>query len=105
MSAKHEARSDEGRALRALREIRIRAEPSWNADEPKLMFWFIRGEDAPRFEGQSWDNYLNQWLRRIPTGGRFKRIDGLVQTLDDLTAREYVESDPLDFDHLSARKA
>lgn len=30
-------------------------------------------------------------------------IDGLVQTLDELTARDYVESDPLDLDHLSSR--
>ena len=28
-------------------------------------------------------------------------IDRVVQTLDDLTGREYVESDPLDLDHLS----
>ena len=28
-------------------------------------------------------------------------IDRVVQTPDDLTGREYVESDPLDLDHLS----
>ena len=104
ISAKHDAQSDEGRALRTLREIRIRAEPSWSAEEIRVMFWFIRDEGAPSFEGKSWNSYREHWLRRVPPAGRFKSIDGVVQTLDDLTARDYVESDPLDFDHLSARK-
>jgi hypothetical protein len=30
-------------------------------------------------------------------------VNGVVMTLDDLTARDYVESDPLDLDHLSSR--
>lgn len=36
MSSKHDKQSDEGRALRALREIRVRADPSWDADEVDL---------------------------------------------------------------------
>ena len=104
ISAKHDAQSDEGRALRALREIRIRAEPSWSAEEIRVVFWFIRDEGLPSFEGRKWNSYREQWLRRVPTAGRFNSIDGAVQTLDDLSAREYVESDPLDFDHLSTRE-
>ena len=68
------------------------------------MFWFIRDENLLSFEGKSWDSYRQQWLRRVPTADRFHSIDGAVQTLDDLTAREYVESDPLDLDHLSVRR-
>jgi hypothetical protein len=30
-------------------------------------------------------------------------VIGAVATLDDLITRDYVESDPLDLDHLSAR--
>ena len=105
ISAKHDAESDEGRALRALREIRIRAEPSWSAEEIRIMFWFIHDDGSPLFEGKGWNTYREQWLRRVPTAGRFHSIDGAVQTLDDLTAREYVESDPLDLDHLSVRRA
>lgn len=48
MSSKHDKQSDEGRALRALREIRVRAEPSWDADAVKLAFWFIRDADDAR---------------------------------------------------------
>jgi hypothetical protein len=36
--------------------------------------------------------------------GRLRSVEGVVTSLDDLTARDYVESDPLDLDHLSARK-
>ena len=104
MSSKHDNESDEGRALRALREIRVRAAPSWDADEVGLIFWFIRNEDEPTFENQGWDHYLDAWLKRVTKKDRFIDVAGVVMTLDDLTAREYVESDPLDLDHLSSRE-
>lgn len=103
MASKHDKESDEGRALRALREIRIRAAPSWYAKEIRLTFWFIRNENEPTFEQQGWDYYLEEWLKRIQARDRFIEVDGVVQTLDDLTARDYVESDRLDLDHLSTR--
>lgn len=104
MLSKHDKESDEGRALRALRELRVRATPSWDADEVMLMIWFIRSEDEPSFENQGWDQYLDAWLKRVPKKDRFVDVAGVVTTLDDLTAREYVESDPLDLDHLSSRE-
>ncbi|RKT45530.1 hypothetical protein BDD21_2991 [Thiocapsa rosea] len=67
------------------------------------MFWFIRNEDQPTFERQGWDVLLQAWLKRVPVRGRFGEVGGAVLTLDDLTARDYVESDPLDIDHLSSR--
>ena len=103
MSKKHDAHSAEGCALRALREIRVRAAPSWLADQVEIAFWFIRDDSTPDFKGQAWHEQLDRWLRLVPPAGRFTSIDGSVLTLDDLTAREYVESDPLDLDHLSAR--
>jgi hypothetical protein len=105
MSSKHDKESDEGRALRALHEIRVRAEPSWGAQQVKLVFWFIRKENEPTFEKQGWDSFLVAWEKRIPSSGRFVEVQALVQTLEDLTAKEYVESDPLDLDHLTTRQA
>ncbi|MDG4583758.1 MAG: hypothetical protein P9E67_06670 [Candidatus Competibacter sp.] len=35
----------------------------------------------------------------------WRQGNGGVMTLNDLTARDYVESDPLDLDHLSSRSA
>jgi hypothetical protein len=105
MHEKHDKQSDEGDALRALREIRVRAAPSWAANPVDLTFWFIRKEDDPDFKGQSWDKFLLNWLKMVPATGRFSPVNGAVMTLDDLTARDYVESDPLDLDHLSSRQA
>ena len=99
---KHGKNSSEGRALQALREVRIRAAPSWDAAEVQLHFWFIRHDAMLELEGKRWDEYLQSWLALIPVSGRFKEVDGVVVTLDRLTAREYLESDSLDLDHLSA---
>ncbi len=101
MQDKHDKASDEGEALRALREIRVRAEPSWNAQEVTLMFWFIRYEEQIQFQGIGWDQFLEKWLELIPECGRFQNVDGVVVALEDMTAKEYIESDPLDLDHLS----
>lgn len=67
------------------------------------MFWFIRDEDEPTFEDHGWDHYLDAWLERMTRKDRFVDVAGVVTTLDDLTARDYIESDPLDLDHLSSR--
>ncbi len=104
MSLKHDKQTDEGRALRSLREIRVRAAPSWDADAVELMFWFIRAEDDPAFATEGWELCLKALPQAQSTPARFVRVDGVVQTLDDLTARDYVESDPLDLDHLSTRQ-
>lgn len=103
MSRKHDGPGDEGRALRALREIRVRAAPSWLATPVEIAFWFIRDDSTPDFEGRVWHEHLERWLKLVPPDGRFTFVDGRVLTLDRLTAREYVESDPLDLDHLSSR--
>jgi hypothetical protein len=60
MKKKHDKDSPEGRALRALREIRVSASPSWDAAKVQMNFWFIRGPDESLFEGASWDTYLKQ---------------------------------------------
>jgi hypothetical protein len=37
----------------------------------------------------------------VPASGRFVQVDGQVATLDEMTAADYVFSDPLDLDFLS----
>ncbi|MFT4626114.1 MAG: hypothetical protein ACI8PZ_004786 [Myxococcota bacterium] len=100
---KHDKQSDEGRALRSLREIRVRAAPAWHAPAVEITLFFIREPNMHDFEGRPWDSLLEDWLGRVAAAGRFTVVDGLVQTLDDLTARDYVESDPLDLGFLSDR--
>lgn len=102
MAKKHEKNSAEGRALRSLREIRVRAAPDWGADCVSILLLFIKEADESNFEDQEWSCFLEEWMNRLPSSGRFVAIEGAVRTLDDLTAREYVESDPLDLDYLSS---
>lgn len=98
---KHHKSSPEGEALRSLREIRVRAAPSWIDSRIQLMFWFIRDEEQAQFQGTRWDELLQQWLKLIPKSGRFQSVEGQVVALEDITAKDYVESDPLDLEHLS----
>ncbi len=98
---KHGKASPEGEALRALIEIRVRAEPSWEAKTIKLLFYFIRNLREVTFQGRNWNYFREQWLALVPERGRYTSVDGIVVTHDDIKAREYLESDRLDLDHLS----
>jgi hypothetical protein len=98
---KHEKNTDEGRGLRALRELRVQAAPAWDAAAVALMFWFVRHDDNADFEGRSWADLLAAWLTLVQPSGRFVEIEGQVVTLAEMTGADYVASDPLDLDHLS----
>lgn len=98
---KHDKETDEGRGLRALREIRVCASPSWEATAAELFFWFIRDDADVSHEGKSWAELLREWLKLVPASGRFASVEGQVVTLADMTGEDYVMSDPLDLDHLS----
>jgi hypothetical protein len=102
MQDKHEKTSPEGEALRALREIRVSAIPAWDANEVELIFWFIRAETDDHFQDKEWHQLLDSWLKLLPASGRFSAVDGSVVTLDDMTAKEYTQSDRLDLDRLSS---
>lgn len=97
---KHGRTSPEGRALNRLREIRVSASPDWSAQRVHVMFLFVRDEGDAGATEFMWDQLLESWLARIPSSGRFE-VEGVVTTLDRLTAAEYVESDRLDLDHLT----
>jgi hypothetical protein len=67
----------------------------------EYFFWFIRDDGEPDFEAESWADFKKKWLDLVPANGRFRPINGQVATLRDMTADDYVNSDPLDLDHLS----
>jgi hypothetical protein len=100
---KHDRLSEQGRALRALREIRVTGSPSWEAPSVEVFFWFLRTDGDETFEGKGWDGFLEAWKKLVPAKGRFTQVEGVVATLKDMTAQEYVDSDPLDLDYLSTR--
>lgn len=91
--------SAEGRALQALREIRVRAAPSWDAADVQLVFYFIVDDESEVDDRPSQDQILS-WLKLVDRSGRFA-IEGHVTKLDDMRASEYTESDMLDLEHLS----
>lgn len=100
---KHDKQTPEGVALRGLREIRVQATPSWDHATVTLMFWFVRYEEDINFQNKSGAAIVEEWLKLVPAGGRFTSVDGQLVTLEDMTAADYVGSDPLDLDYLSSR--
>ncbi len=98
---KHERTSAEGVALREhLREIRVTAEPSWDAPRIRAFLTFIRN-DTELAAQADWPTLLQEWLGLCQAVAPIEAIDGTVMTLEKMTAKEYVESDPLDLDYLS----
>jgi hypothetical protein len=69
----------------------------------KLAFLFIPHADQASFEGKPWVGFLELWERLVPPSGRFIDVQVTVLTLEDMSAKDYVESDPLDLDHLTTR--
>lgn len=102
MQKRHDKADDDGVGLRALREIRVRAAPAWDAERVELMFWFIRAEEDVLFKNKAWHELLDEWLKLLPPSTRFSAVDGTVVSLDDMTAKDYLHSDRLDLDRLSS---
>jgi len=100
---KHDRGSAEGAALRDyLLEIRATADPEWSAKAVTAFLTFIR-KDTPEAAVIRWDELLERWLGLCEPSGQIVKVDGTVMTLREMTAQEYVDSDPLDLGHLSLR--
>lgn len=97
---KHDKQTVEGEALRLLREIRVTATPGWAAARVDIFVNFVRLHEAAS-ASIKWDEQLASWLALCVPSGRIASFAGRVTTLEGMHAREYVESDRLDLDHLS----
>ena len=97
---RHNRQTDEGAHLRALREIRVRAAPSWDHAEVELSWWFVK-EDSAAGAQADWQPFLDQWLALFDQTGRFRLDPPIACRLEDMTAQDYVGSDSLDLDRLS----
>lgn len=93
--------SDEGQVVDALNEIRVAADPDWDAERVEVRLWFVRPEDA-ELGGLStdWSRWVDVWLDLLPASGRF-RAGAQAIPLSRMTALDYCRSDRLDLDHLS----
>jgi hypothetical protein len=60
----------------------------------------VKRIDASLREWRQGDLALEEsWF--VPAAGRFTSVEGQIVTLQEMTAEDYVDSDPLDLDHLS----
>ena len=100
---KHDKKTGEGAHLRALREIRVHATPSWDGDSVRLSWWFIKDSD-PVGVNVDWSGFVDRWLARFEQGGRYQLDSSIACRLEDMTARDYVESDRLELDRLSTSR-
>jgi hypothetical protein len=101
VAGKHNRKSEEGAHLRALSEIRVRAAPSWDSLQVQLSWWFVKEADPDLMKvgGSGW---ADKWMQLFDQRGRFHLDPPTVCRLEDMTARDYVESDRLDLDNLSS---
>ncbi|MCY4477784.1 MAG: hypothetical protein OXC70_07345 [Gammaproteobacteria bacterium] len=89
--------------MRALREIRVGAEPSWNHDAVKLRIWFIKDRDS-EVANHDWSELVDMWSGLFDESGRFSVEAAVACGLEDMMAHEYVESDVFDLDRLSVER-
>ncbi len=67
------------------------------------MFFFVRKQNSPMtFGGQLWSEWCDKWMTRLADFGPYKNPEGLVIDYQTMTAAEYLQSDALDLDQLSA---
>jgi hypothetical protein len=93
--------SEAGKAYRELDEIRVRADPpNWNENEIELTFLFVISPDKDRANIAT---HIDELFKKIELPKKYKMSEPPyhLMTLDDLTARDYSESVPLDFEILS----
>ena len=101
LARKHDKLDDEGAHLSALREIRVRAVPSWDDTSVQLSWWFIKENDPDGVAAVAWPDLADEWLALFDQTGRFRLEPPTVCRLGDMTAQDYIESDRLDLDSLS----
>lgn len=101
LKEKHDRNSPEAVALGALREIRVRAIPDWSAPTVEVFFWFVTKDDS--VPGADLEEQVRKWMALLKTSERFPGFVHRITTLTSMSARDFVESDPLDLDYLTTR--
>lgn len=103
LQAKNDKITPEGILIRALQEIRVRAAPGWDENNIRLTFLFILSDDQPT-PTQNDEVQIKVLLERFDQTGRFvldQTMPWRLCFLQDIDAREYLESDRLDLDDIS----
>lgn len=92
--------TNEGLIIRNLLEIRVRAAPSWEAENVEVVFYFIKDGNTLDTNTEL-DAVISNWMALLDKHGRFSLQQHRIRKLKDIRADEYLEADALDLDHLS----
>jgi hypothetical protein len=99
--AEHEA-ALEAAGFKALREIRVAAEPSWDRPEKVVLRLILRQRDSGLTTSQ-WEELRVLWEGLLHPHGQIRTaVVEHPSVLDEWSAREYLESHRLDLDYLSS---
>lgn len=110
--------SPEGRAIRAVREIRVAAYPGWDAPEVEVVVLLLcyRADYASIANTGETPSPDELWLERkdrwtgictsgLPTAApKIKSVGLFVELLEEMTAAEYLDSDTVDLGGMSPQR-
>jgi hypothetical protein len=92
----------EGLLVKALDCVRAFADPNWNASHVTVFFWFLLlpKQDIDFGEARL---VIEEWMKLISLPAPFALADPCYSLVEqqDMTAQEYLASQPLDYDDLS----
>lgn len=96
----HRKNNDEGFLINSIGEIRVTASPNWDAGNISIFLWFIlHPQEASPITDIS--QYIDKWLSLFEQSEKYD-LQAVVCRLEDMKASDYVGSDRLDLDQLSA---
>lgn len=97
----HRNNDAEGLLIQSIGEIRVTASPNWGGNTISIHLWFIL---LPQAEAPAGDlsMYIEKWIVLFGKSDRYS-LEAVVCRLEDIRASEYVGSDRLDLDNLSAK--
>ena len=106
IATSHDKDLEHGKAYRSIQTTRVRAAPNWEADAVTVGFYFILEDEDQRVATR--DKIAETITTHFapikwPAGFRPEEPAFLLQTLDETTAREWVESQPIDWEFISTR--
>lgn len=97
----HQSNDAEGNLINSIGEIRVTASPNWGSDTISAHLWFIL---LPQVESPTADLslHIEKWIALFGQSDRYS-LEAVVCRLEDIKASDYVGSDRLDLDNLSAK--
>jgi len=100
----HKKDSDNGKAYRSIDTVRVSASPSWESSEIEVGFRFVLApEDRREANREAISKVIAAHLATLkwPVGYKPAKPQFILETLDDMRAKDWVESQPIDWNFIS----